>query len=117
MSIFPSHNKKHVNSAGSSPNAAQGIETYYNSVDGVMPEESKQLTTYLQNEVIKATGAVTRGVKDESFRVIRDNAAPAVLVEIVFITNTGERANLTSDIYQNKLCNGLLNGLLKFFKQ
>ena len=107
----------HVNSAGSSSNAAQGIETYFNSVDGIMPEESERLATYLQNEVIKATGAVTRGIKDESFRVIRGNAAPAVLVEIGFITNNGERADLTSDDYQNKLSNGLLNGLLKFFNQ
>ncbi|MDR6121530.1 N-acetylmuramoyl-L-alanine amidase [Bacillus sp. SLBN-46] len=103
----------HVNSSTST--SASGIETYHNSEDGVMPVESKQLATLLQNELIKATGAFSRGIKDESFRVIRDNEAPAVLVEIGFVSNSTERANLTTDTYQNKLVTGLINGVLKFF--
>jgi N-acetylmuramoyl-L-alanine amidase len=103
----------HVNSSTSS--SACGIEAYHNSEDGVMPAESKQLATLLQSELIKATGAYSRGVRDESFRVIRDNEAPAVLVEIGFVSNATERANLTNDTYQNKLVTGLINGVFKFF--
>lgn len=105
----------HVNSDDSISSNARGIETYYNSIYGVMPADSKRLATELQEELIKSTGTVTRKVKDENFYVTRENDAPAVLVEIGFITNSQERANLITDRYQNKLCTGFENGLVKFF--
>ncbi|MEH7352672.1 N-acetylmuramoyl-L-alanine amidase [Neobacillus drentensis] len=79
-----------------------------------MPAASTQLASSIQDEIIKFTYAVLRGIKDESFRVIRGNQVPPVLVEIEFISNDKERANLVSSSYQKKLCNGLLNGVLKF---
>jgi glucan-binding YG repeat protein len=103
----------HVNSAGSS--SAIGIETYRNSTGGVLPEESYKLATDIQSELIKSTGAVSRGVKDADFKVLRGNTAPSVLVEMGFISNYNERVNLTSYSYQNKVMNGMYNGLVKFF--
>ena len=102
----------HVNSAGS---AAIGIETYHNSQKGVLPEESKELATAVQSELLKATGASDRKVKDANFAVTRGNYTPAILVEMGFITNDAERANLTNSLYQDKIAKGIYNGLSVFF--
>jgi len=104
----------HVNSTGGS--SVKGIETFYNSSYGSMPVESKLLATDIQSELLRATGAVNRGVKDANFRVTRGNHTPAVLVEVGFISNEGERANLLSSSYQNKLVSGIYNGIEKYFK-
>jgi len=82
-----------------------------------LPAESSQLASYLQDELIKSTGVVSRGIKDERFRVIRGNQAPVVLVVIDFISNDKERANLVSDSYQNQLCTELLNGIMRFLSK
>ena len=55
-----------------------------------MPAASTQLASSIQDEIIKFTYAVLRGIKDESFRVIRGNQAPAVLVEIGVISKNGQ---------------------------
>lgn len=103
----------HVNSEPG--NTAQGIETYYNSVAGVMPVQSKQLATDLQTGLIKSTGAVNRSVRDDNLHVTRGNQTPAVLVEIGFITSDSERSKLISDTYETEIANGLLNGVINFF--
>jgi len=103
----------HVNSASGS--TAIGIETYHNSKKGVLPQESKELAAAIQSELLKATGANDRKVKDANFAVTRGNNTPAVLVEMGFISNDGERANLINSSYQDKIAKGIYNGLSVFF--
>ena len=80
-----------------------------------MPEESKELAQAIQSELLKTTGAVNRKVKDANFAVTRNNYTPAVLVEMGFISNDGERSNLTTSSYQDKIATGIYNGVNKFF--
>ncbi|WP_084786648.1 N-acetylmuramoyl-L-alanine amidase [Bacillus tuaregi] len=103
----------HVNSASGS--AAIGIETYHNSQKGILPKESKELASAIQSELLKSTGANDRKVKDANFAVTRGNYTPAILVEMGFITNDSERANLTNSSYQDKIAKGIYNGLSVFF--
>jgi N-acetylmuramoyl-L-alanine amidase len=103
----------HTNASTSS--AAIGIETYYNSERGWKPEESKKLANAIQSELIKATGGTNKGVKSADFAVIRENSAASVLVEMGFITNETERANLINSSYQDKIVKGIYNGLYTYF--
>ena len=103
----------HANSATAT--SAQGLETFYNSTNGVMPIESNKLATYIQEELVNSTSAKNRGVKVANHRVTRGNNAPAILVELGFISNDADRANLINDNYQNKLATGIFNGLMKYF--
>src|SRR5690606_21075974 len=45
----------HTNAAASS--SATGLETFWNSVAGLLPEESNELATVLQNALINTTSA------------------------------------------------------------
>ena len=69
----------HQNSATSS--SANGIETYYYS----SRQDSRELATEIQNDLIKATNAVNRGVKTANYSVIQNARMSSNLVECGFI--------------------------------
>ncbi len=41
---------------------------------------------------------------------------PAVLLELGFIDNTSERSKLVTNNYQEKLANGIVQGIVDYFK-
>lgn len=100
----------HCNSATTT--SATGIETYYyiNSTNAY----DKDLATYIQEAVIKATGARDRGVKSANLSVLRNSKIPAALVEMGFISNVNESGLLANSSYQNKIATGVTNGILNF---
>ncbi|WP_053228049.1 N-acetylmuramoyl-L-alanine amidase family protein [Spirochaeta cellobiosiphila] len=55
-----------------------------------------------------------RGLKEESWYVVRKANMPSVLVEIGFISNKEEALKLHQDSYLNKICTGLYNGIVNF---
>lgn len=99
----------HINSAGAA--SASGIETYYyKSID-------KSLADNLQPKLISYTGAVNRGVKWESFYVVRETNMPSSLIEIGFLTNVNEANNMKSSSYQEKLANAIFDGSIKYLRE
>lgn len=100
----------HCNSAEKSPNAS-GIETY------AAPDDAKdsEFAKYIQNALIAATGAKDRGVKTSRLIVLTHNEAPACLTEIGFMTNTEECAKLWDESYQQKIAQGIVNGIEAYF--
>lgn len=76
---------------------------------------SLSLAQHVQNHLISATGATDRGVRRNTFYVIRKARIPAVLVEIGFVSNPHEGNLLASDSYQQKLAEALAAGVLSFF--
>lgn len=105
----------HYNSA-SSP-AAKGIEVYYY---GKGPqkrrEQSKKFATLVLNNMIGQTKANSRGTKIGNFHVIRETTMPAILIEAGFITNNEERALIGTQIYLDKLAQGIATGIDKYAK-
>lgn len=102
----------HCNSAENT--TATGIETYYYiNTDN---EYDENLATCIQKEVIKATGAKDRGVKSANFSVLRNSVIPAALVEMGFISNPSESENISDSAYQNKIAQGVTNGIIRFLK-
>ncbi|GEM_PF-488060 len=68
---------------------------------------------FTQRALLKASGAEDRGIKRKQFKVIIDSPAPALLVELGFLSNKAECANLLKPDYQDKLAVALCDAIDK----
>ena len=98
----------HQNSAENS--SAKGIETYYYS----SRSDSRGLANDVQSDIIDTTGSYNRGVKTANYAVIRNAQMSSNLVECGFISNPTEAKNLTSSSYQDKVAEGIVNGIMDY---
>lgn len=98
----------HVNAAENEK--AEGIETWHYKTVG---QKTKSLAANVQTELIAATGAVNRGVKQGTFYVLKHTKAPAVLIECGFISNSAECRKLFNDAYQEKIATAIADGIRK----
>lgn len=98
----------HGNSnASSSPS---GTETYYTR------DSSKSLADVIHKHLAKATGLKDRGVKYGSLHVTRETTMPAVLLEIGFLSNKSDEAQLFKDDFQNRVAQGIVEGIKEYLK-
>ncbi|WP_104930035.1 GBS Bsp-like repeat-containing protein, partial [Streptococcus suis] len=120
----------HFNATGAGVQSSiKGIETYWYQYD---PEyqpkinkekhndptrlaESEILANKVQSSLIKETGAVNRGVRRETFAVLRETAIPAILVELGFMDNPSELEVIKTDAYHTKLANALTQGIVDWY--
>ena len=119
----------HINASGSS--AAQGIETYYYQPYAEYPSRinatyhanptrlsmSDTLSNAIQSSLINATGAQNQGVKRQTFAVLRETTAPAVLLELGFLSNPQEAARLNTSAYQETLANAIVAGIKSYYEK
>ena len=75
---------------------------------------SLNLAESVQQQMVAATNAKNRGVKQNVFYVIRNARTPAVLVEVGFVNNPEEGRKLATDAYQQTLANALAKGIMDF---
>jgi N-acetylmuramoyl-L-alanine amidase len=75
---------------------------------------SRRLATYLQTELVRATGAVDRGVRQAPFYVLRNARIPAVLVEVGFANHPVEGRRLQTSEYRQTLAEAMARGILRF---
>ena len=78
--------------------------------------QSSQLAEIMQEELraVTVTESVNRGIKQNTFRVLKGATMPAVLVEVGFISNTEEERLLSSADYQDRLAEALYRGLVRY---
>jgi N-acetylmuramoyl-L-alanine amidase len=76
---------------------------------------SLNLANLVQDEMVRATGAKNRGVKQNAFYVLRKARSPSILVETGFVSNPTEGSLLATDDYQNRLAQAIANGIVVFF--
>ena len=78
--------------------------------------QSSRLAEILQEELQAVTGTKhsNRGIKQNSFRVLKGATMPAVLVEVGFISNVDEEKLLGSSDYQDQLAEALYRGVLRY---
>ncbi|NPV52235.1 MAG: N-acetylmuramoyl-L-alanine amidase [Firmicutes bacterium] len=100
----------HCNSAQN--REANGAEVYY--CIGSRPGEA--LANAIHASLIKATGLVDRGVKGTGFYVLRHTKMPAVLVELAFISNSGEEELLANEGFQLKAARAIASGIIDYLK-
>ena len=98
----------------------------YEDVDYV---EALMMTTQIQKESSLLADSVqkgidknikefkSRGVHKADFFVLRGSLMPAVLVEVGFITHQKEIKLLKTDEYQDKLAEGIVDGIITFISQ
>lgn len=82
----------HINSVDGNT-AASGTETYYTQK---LDARNKLLATIVQNALVKEFGTKNRGVKANIFVVTKYTEAPAILIEIGFLTNEADRKMMTA---------------------
>jgi N-acetylmuramoyl-L-alanine amidase len=95
----------HCNSV-SDPNA-NGIETYHYPDD----EEGKRLAQEVHSRLVSAYGLRDRGIKTAEFAVLKETKAPAILVEMAFLSNPVECAILTSGVGQEQAAAAIADGI------
>ena len=107
-----------------------GIETYYYQYDSDYPPvineemhndptrilESAQLASAIQNSLVVNTGAIDRGVRRNTFAVLRETAIPAVLLELGYMSSPTELAKLTTASYQTTLAKAITAGIVAYFE-
>lgn len=75
---------------------------------------SRRLAEQIQTELVRATGAVNRGVKTDAFYVIRTPTTPAVLTELGFGSSTVEGPRLAQPAYRQRQADAIAAALLRF---
>ena len=108
----------HANSTGNS--AVSGIEVLYSpTVSGSNKAlEQFPLGRIVMDEILKATGGKERGViKRADLVVLNRTKMPAILVETGFLSNANEEKLITNESYQNKMVQGIINGIDSYFEK
>ena len=96
-------------------NITSGIETWYNPVKDT---ESKILAQNIQENIIKTTNANDLGIKESKGLIVTQKTEmPSCLVETGFLSSTKERQELAEDDYQDKIVEGIYNGIKSYFEE
>ena len=77
---------------------------------------SSRLAEIIQGDFNRLLGITTRGVKQAPFRVLIGVNAPAVLVEVAFISNPEEEAKIASEEFRKAVAVTLAGSLDTFFR-
>jgi N-acetylmuramoyl-L-alanine amidase len=129
----------HFNSGGS----AEGIETYCTSLAGAnstanfsgnssdrdiggadhtavannrFDPQNVWLAQCAQKSLLRATGAIDRGVRRARFYVLRYASCPAILVEAGFLTSPSEEQRILRGEYRETLATAIADGILAYRK-
>lgn len=103
----------HVNSVNGNP-AVSGTETYY-TVD--TDTRNKTFATMVQDALVQEFGTRNRGVKSNTFVVTRYTDAPAILIEIGFLTNESDRGMMLSNGFENRYAMTVYQSILNYYAQ
>ncbi len=101
----------HVNSSVN--DAIYGVETHWWKADSV--EYAKIVHSRLQKNFAKWK-TKDRGLFKSQFYVINHTEAPAILVEIGFISNTNEREAIITQKRQSEIAKAISDGVMEYLK-
>jgi len=88
-----------------------GVETHY------YKDNSIQLAKTIHNNLLNQTKAKDRGLFKSKFYVINHTTAPAILVEVGFISNQHERNELLGEKRKQATAKAIAEGLIEYFKK
>ncbi len=92
-----------------------GMETWYDGTD--TDRDSKRLAKLVHKYTLLSTGAGERELRDDAqLCVTGQTKMPACLIETGFLSNPAECAQLVTREYQEKLAEGIVDGITLFFR-
>ncbi len=98
----------HCNSASST--SANGMEVYVHTSRST---DSTRAAHAIYDRLLPASGLNGRGVKSKDLAVLRETAMAAVLIELGFISNDGDRLKLVSDEWQERAAEAIAAGIME----
>lgn len=91
-----------------------GIETWYDGAG--TKRDNQRLAQLVHEQTIKTTEATERELRgDSDFHVTTNTKMPACLIETGFLSGKNEKRSLTDTEYQDKLAEGIAEGIYLFF--
>ncbi len=102
----------HQNAYDGNEPGVSGIETWYcgNLAD------SGRLAGLVHKGAVEKTGAVDRGTQEtDELYVVRYASMPSCLIETAFLSDGAERQAITSQAYQDRLVEGMAQGIQAYF--
>lgn len=99
---------------GKSPDEQEATELLHAMAKTEFMNDASELAGLMAKDISKRAGPADRGVKQAAFYVLRGTNAPAVLVEMGFLTNAKDEARLQSKRFRRKLVEGIYAGVLDF---
>ncbi len=79
--------------------------------------ESRRFATQINRSLSLAVSAPDRGVRQGPFRVLVGATAPAVLVEVGYLSNRSEEKQLRSPSYQAKIADALADAVVNYLAE
>lgn len=109
----------HADGAGSS--SAHGVSVLVPGAqyisDSQLISDSRRAGELVLEEFVKSTGAKNRGISVRNDMTgFNWSEVPVILVEMGFMTNPDEDKRMETDDYQNKMVEGIVNGLERYFE-
>ena len=101
---------------GSSNPSANGIGLYVNKSYAISAE-SRRAAECILPRMAEATGARQRGIfLRDTYTGLNWSAVPAILVECGYLTNPVEDEKLNDPAFQQKLAEGMVEGICDYFE-
>lgn len=109
-----------IHADGSNNSSANGISVLVpgnlHITDSKMLQNSRRAGELVLDELISETGAVNRGISVRNDMTgFNWSEIPVILVESGFMTNPAEDALMETDEYRQKIADGIVNGLERYF--
>ena len=120
----------HFNATGHGLDSGEdGIQTYMYQPTGNIPsvinkkwhdnptrlKYSYKLGSYIHQSVLATTQAKDAGLLSKSFAVLRETNKPAVLLELGYMDDSKESQKIRTKEYQQKLVDGIAQGIQQYY--
>src|SRR5690606_26282988 len=99
--------------------STNGVQVLYfpNRESNVNDPDNETLAQMILDQLLISTGANNKGIVErEDLIVLNQTKMPAIIVECGFLSNGNEANLLTEDEYQNKIVDGIVEGLRCYIK-
>lgn len=108
----------HCNSLEDNSNTNGAQVLYFpNRKSNVNDPDNETLAQMILDQILISTGANNKGVVErEDLIVLNQTKMPAIIVECGFLSNENEANLLIEDEYQNKIVDGIVEGLRCYIK-